>query len=80
MCGLQSTKADLGPQERAVKPPGPLHPTLQSLGWERRCGPVWRQGLAEGGVSSPTCLGRQHEGGVAFFVLLVHIQERTAAE
>lgn len=32
------------------------------------------------GSQPHTCLGSQHEGCVSFFVLLVHIEERAAAE
>lgn len=43
--------------------------------------PVWEVGNGKGWGQQPrTCLGSQHEGCVPFFVLLVHIQERTAAE
>lgn len=31
-------------------------------------------------MGSHTCLSRQHEGCVPVFVLLVHVQERTATE
>lgn len=39
-----------------------------------------REGMLVGVGVSCTCLSSQHEGCVSVFVLLVHIQERTAAE
>lgn len=50
---------------------------------QAECGAVAGSGGRTGrgwGQQPPTCLGSQREGCVAFFVLLVHIQERTAAE
>lgn len=68
-----------------VTPQPPPPPTLQRLGWENALRGVALWPGLEGawrrvGQQAPTCLGSQHEGGVAFFVLSVHVQERAAAE
>lgn len=88
MRGLQSTKGRYWvPRKGVVKPQThpPPNTAEPGVGEHHAKSVELRPSLEEGpgrgwGRQSRTCLGSQHKGCVSFFVLLVYIQERTAAE